>query len=94
MSGGSLDYSYRHVEAAASTLLDIVAERLAASDKNETDATRLNLAGLQRNLTEVAKVLHAAEWYLSHDTGEDDFNQAFEKFVFQVKDDPSFRSDP
>lgn len=86
MSGGSLDYGFQNINRLA----ELIAE-FDLGENNRSDETKLNIEALRRHLVRVSDAVHALEWYLSGDTGEDDFNQAFDKFVFETRDDPAFK---
>lgn len=64
MSGGSLEYAYRHVEIAADEL-----ERQAETHMQWQFAQHLKL---------VAKAMHDVEWVLSCDYGEGDEVEAIQ----------------
>lgn len=58
MSGGSLDYAYRHVEEAAQTILE----------RAELPAHK----AFAKHLVKVAKALHDLEWVWSGDCSDGD----------------------
>lgn len=74
VSGGSLDYAFRKVEAAAETLEDW------KQDYGETHLPKLWL-DFAAHLKIVAAALQAAEWELSCDTGEGPADEAIKKVL-------------
>ena len=66
MSGGSFDYSYRHVED--------MADRLRASDNPQYQA-------FADHLTKVAAAMKAVEWEFSGDSGLEEAYEAISRVI-------------
>ena len=78
MSGGSFDYAYRRVEQFAEDLRAKIADNGKENDYGEkcefSPETIALLQSIVEDAERTAKLMKAAEWLYSGDTGEDDLS--------------------
>ncbi len=89
MSGGTIDYSYHGLQSIADQLGDIL-KASQTFDKSKNDSYLISPAGLngiasiQIQAAKLQFLLRALDLFLSGDTGEGSFHEAF-NLVDQVK---------
>lgn len=90
MSGGAFDYK----DNILFELQDLIAREIGLYEYGCTDSsykpkdprTIEYMKMICGNLSKLANVLHSLDWYLSGDTGEDEFISEFESYLNTKED--------
>jgi len=83
MSGGHFEYAYHRVEDFAEQLKRDIAKNKIKDEfgyvRNYSDETIKNLKAVEKLARLTGQLMYNAEWLLSGDDGEEEFNKGFNK---------------